>query len=97
MLLVEREVASIALLVTDIMMPLMTGHELAERIQRLRPGARVLYMSGYTENTIIRRGVIQADVAFLAKPFTPDSLVRSVRAALDGPVTGRDAQATPAG
>jgi PAS domain S-box-containing protein len=97
LLLVEREGTPIALLVTDIMMPLITGHELAERVQRLRPGARVLYMSGYTENSVIRRGVLQPDVAFLAKPFTPDSLVRSVRAALDAPALGSDTRVMPAG
>jgi signal transduction histidine kinase/CheY-like chemotaxis protein len=95
LLLVERAVAPIALLVTDIMMPLMTGHELAERIQRLRSGIRVLYMSGYTEDSVIRRGVLQADVAFLAKPFTPDLLVRSVRVALDAPVFGSNASSAP--
>jgi PAS domain S-box-containing protein len=75
----------INLLVTDVVMPGMTGRELADQLLSLRQGLQVLYMSGYTESAISHRGVLDPDVAYLQKPFTPESLGQKVRDVL-GPV-----------
>jgi two-component system cell cycle sensor histidine kinase/response regulator CckA len=72
----------IDLMVTDVVMPEMSGKELAERLKVLRPEMKVLYMSGYTDSEVVRRGVIGRDVAFLQKPFAPDVLAGKVRQVL---------------
>src|ERR1035438_8322265 len=69
----------IDLLVTDLVMPEMSGRELGAELMRRRPEVRVLYMSGYTSNVIARRGLLKEGVAFLEKPFTADSLAAKVR------------------
>jgi PAS domain S-box-containing protein len=72
----------IHLVLTDVVMPEMGGADLAARVQALRPEAHVLYMSGYTDDTVIRHKVLERETHFLQKPFTPASLARKVREAL---------------
>lgn len=85
-LALSREVTGrIDLLVTDIVMPNMGGPELASAFLGERPGAKVLYISGYTENEVARQGLAAAGLAFLPKPFTPSELTDRVRDLLDPP------------
>jgi PAS domain S-box-containing protein len=75
------------LLVTDVVMPGgMSGLDLAQRLAPVRPKMKVLFMSGYADDAITRRGVLADDAVFLPKPFTPDVLARRVREILDGPM-----------
>jgi len=73
----------IHLLITDVVMPEMSGRELTGRLAGLRPEMKVLFMSGYTDDTIVRHGILESDLAFLQKPFTPHDLARKVREVLD--------------
>jgi CheY-like chemotaxis protein len=73
----------IQLLLTDLIMPEMNGRQLAEAILPLLPDVKVLYMSGYTDDTVVRHGLVANKVAFLQKPFTPTSLAQKVREVLD--------------
>jgi two-component system cell cycle sensor histidine kinase/response regulator CckA len=83
LLICERYEGPIHLLLTDVVMPQMGGGELADRLRPLRPTMKALYMSGYTDNDIIRRGAPDAESRFLQKPFTPEVLLRKIRGLLD--------------
>jgi CheY-like chemotaxis protein len=81
----SRFVEPLNLLVTDVVMPKMSGRELAERLVRLHPETRVLYMSGYTDGAISQQGVLDPETELLQKPFSFDDLAQKVRKVLDGP------------
>jgi CheY-like chemotaxis protein len=73
----------IHLLLTDVVMPGMSGRDLAEQIALLRPGIKILYMSGYTDDAIVHHGLLGPDIAFLQKPFSTTGLVHKLREVLD--------------
>lgn len=74
----------IQLVVTDLVMPGMSGRELAERIVNEQPQVKVLYMSGYTDDSEVHTGVAKAGIVFLQKPFSPTTFTHKVREVLDG-------------
>jgi CheY-like chemotaxis protein len=80
---VFAENSSIDVLLTDVVMPGASGPELTRRLVEQRPALKVIYMSGYTEDTIVQHGVLKPGIAFLHKPFTSDTLGRKIREVLD--------------
>jgi CheY-like chemotaxis protein len=85
----ERHPTTIHLLLSDVVMPQMSGPELAKRLAASRPEMRVLCMSGYTDDSIVRHGVLDAHIAYLQKPLTPEALTTKVREVLDAAPTGK--------
>ena len=84
LLLSEKHPTPIHLLLSDVVMPQMSGPELAKRLASARPDMRVLCMSGYTDDSIVRHGVLEAHIAYLQKPIAPEALTTRVREVLDG-------------
>ena len=88
----REHIGLISLIVTDLVMPGITGRKLSEQLTSLRPEMKVLYVSGYPDNAIVRHGLLDPETAFLQKPFTPDALARKVREVLDcSSITSRPA------
>jgi YesN/AraC family two-component response regulator len=79
----EEAGRKIHLLLTDVVMPQMGGKELADRLKILQPDIKVLFISGYTDNAIVHHGVLEPNINFLQKPFSPTALPRKVREVLD--------------
>jgi CheY-like chemotaxis protein len=82
LLIAEKHPARIDLLLTDVVMPYMGGAELAKRLSAARPEMKVLCMSGYTDEAVLQHGIIEAGLAFLQKPITPEKLGRKIRLVL---------------
>ncbi|HXH24316.1 MAG TPA: response regulator, partial [Vicinamibacterales bacterium] len=83
--LARQSGSPIHLLVTDVVMPHVSGRAVAEQVRALRPGIKVLFLSGYTAEAVVQRGLLDADTPFLEKPFTPAGLASKVREVLDRP------------
>jgi two-component system, cell cycle sensor histidine kinase and response regulator CckA len=83
LVLCQRHLPFIDIVVTDVVMPNLSGVDLVQRLKLVRPKLKVLYMSGYTDSTVIRHGMEETEVNYLQKPFTPDVLRRKVRELLD--------------
>jgi two-component system, cell cycle sensor histidine kinase and response regulator CckA len=80
----RRHTGTLDLLVTDVVMPGMSGPDVAGAVAAMRPGTQVLYISGYTDASVGQHGMLEAGIAFLQKPFDADTLTRKVRELVDG-------------
>ena len=76
--LCESHGGEIHLLLTDVVMPGMSGRDLSDRLKRVRPGMKVLYMSGYTEEAIVEHGILDSGLHFIPKPFSPASMAQKI-------------------
>jgi FixJ family two-component response regulator len=83
MQLFQAQPEAIHMVLTDVDMPGMSGKEMVDRLQQVRQGFRVLYMSGYTDEAIVHRGVLEPGIPFIQKPFTLEALAAKVREVLD--------------
>jgi DNA-binding NtrC family response regulator len=83
LLIHEKHDGPIHLILVDVVMPGMSGSELAKRLASLRPETKILYMSGYTDNAIFHHGVLEEGINYIQKPFTIDGLARKVREVLE--------------
>jgi CheY-like chemotaxis protein len=99
LLVCERESGRIDLILTDVVMPGLSGREMADGLKQHRPGIKVLFMSGYTDDTVVHQGALENGTEFIQKPFTPDQLaikVQEMLAAADRPArpvgTGDEAE-----
>jgi PAS domain S-box-containing protein len=81
--LLGNSIGPIQLLLTDVVMPGMNGRELAERVEKIHPEIKTLFMSGYTDNAIVHHGILDEGIAYLQKPFAPEVLARKIREVLD--------------
>jgi CheY-like chemotaxis protein len=88
LLVLARHAAPVHLLLTDVVMPGMSGRDLVELLARTHPGMKVLYMSGYTSDTVVRHGVLEEKVSFINKPFNAAALLQKVREVLDSTDAG---------
>jgi PAS domain S-box-containing protein len=85
--LADTHTGTIDLLITDVIMPEMSGRQLADRLMERLAKLKVLFVSGYTDDAIVRHGILEPGIAFLQKPFSPEALARKVREVLDAPAT----------
>jgi CheY-like chemotaxis protein len=85
--IVAKHRGPIHLLLTDVVMPEMSGRQLADQLKAQRPEIKVLFVSGYTDDSVVRHGVLEAGIAYLQKPFSPDTLATKVREVLDAKAT----------
>jgi two-component system, cell cycle sensor histidine kinase and response regulator CckA len=85
--IIEQGSSRVDLVITDVAMPAMNGRELAHQLKRIRPHLPVLFISGYTDDEMVRRGLLEPDNPFLSKPFTPEILASKVRQLIDQAVT----------
>ena len=81
----EAHTGEIQLLMTDVILPGMNGRQIADRLTELYPGLKVLYCSGYTENSIVHHGVLNPELHFIKKPFNKLTLSQKIRSVLDSP------------
>jgi PAS domain S-box-containing protein len=95
LVLATKHHGPIHLLLTDVVMPGVNGRQLSEQLARPRPDMLVLFTSGYTDDSVVRHGILESGIAYLQKPFTPDGLARKVREVLDSPQGPDPAHARP--